>query len=113
MPPSSFELFCPSGLATVNTPYSSEFTQANGVDPVRFALIDGGLPPGLIFNPETGEITGTPTMSGSYPLTGWCRDDDDVVVTKVCLIVVEAVVPSNVPWKLHRFDMKARKEQSA
>jgi hypothetical protein len=28
-----------------------------------------GLPPGLDFNPSTGEITGTPTTNAVYPVT--------------------------------------------
>lgn len=52
--------------ATVGTSYSSgsSISVSGGLPPYTFTLT-GTLPSGLVLNPATGEITGTPTESGT------------------------------------------------
>ena len=55
--------------ATVGMAYSETLTFGGGVTPVTWALTMGMLPAGLILDPPTGDITGTPTTVGSSNFT--------------------------------------------
>ncbi|MFY8000372.1 MAG: beta strand repeat-containing protein, partial [Candidatus Kapaibacteriota bacterium] len=66
--PTAFTAQTP-GTATSGTPYNYTFA-ANGFPSPTFSVVSGTLPPGLTLNPVTGQITGTPTVSGNYgPIT--------------------------------------------
>src|SRR6185369_12426852 len=54
--------------AFLGAPYGQTFTQSGGVAPATFGLV-GGLPAGMTFNAATATLSGTPTQSGSFPLT--------------------------------------------
>jgi hypothetical protein len=67
---------CP-GVAVVNpvvttgtagVPFSQTFTQSGGTPPVSFTLNTGTLPPGLTLS-TAGVLSGTPTASGTFPIT--------------------------------------------
>lgn len=57
----------PNGV--LNTAYSASIAVSGGLAPYQFQVNSGQLPPGLFLNQNTGAITGTPTLSGSYPFT--------------------------------------------
>jgi Putative Ig domain len=50
---------------TVNSPYSGSLLASGDVSPYSFELISGALPSGLTLDPNTGFITGTPTLSAT------------------------------------------------
>lgn len=54
--------------ATPNSAYSQTLA-ASGVAPITFVLVSGSLPTGLSLNTSTGEISGTPTGSGTSNFT--------------------------------------------
>jgi hypothetical protein len=60
----------PTSLAAgrVGVPYSLQFSGAGGQPPYTWPLSSSspGLPPGLILNPNTGLLSGTPTAAGTY-----------------------------------------------
>ena len=60
-----------TSTGTVNTAFSQTFTQAGSlpVGSATFSLNSGTLPAGLTLNPSTGVLSGTPTQSGSFPIT--------------------------------------------
>jgi subtilisin-like proprotein convertase family protein len=57
---------------TVNAFYNQSFTQSGGTQPITFSLT-GALPNGLNFT-NGGVLSGTPTQSGSFPITVTATD---------------------------------------
>ena len=47
-------------------PYSAQLDTSGGVPPYSFKLVSGSFPPGLVWNPVNGVISGTATESGKY-----------------------------------------------
>jgi hypothetical protein len=54
--------------ATVGTPYGATLTATGGLPPYTWSIISGSLPPGLVLD-SSGNITGTPTVAGTYNFT--------------------------------------------
>ncbi|MFC0588208.1 putative Ig domain-containing protein [Novosphingobium aquiterrae] len=54
--------------------YSQTLTASGGIAPYHFAISVGALPTGLSLNPNTGAITGTPSVGGVFNLTVTATD---------------------------------------
>ncbi len=50
-------------------PYEQKIEVSGGRQPITWMISSGALPPGLALNPTKGEIKGTPTTFGAWPLT--------------------------------------------
>ena len=72
--------------------YDSSVIASGGTAPYSYA-VTGMLPPGLVLNPATGQISGTPTLSGSYPFTITATDSDGCMGSEDYVIVISSVVP--------------------
>src|SRR5437660_270901 len=53
-------------LAKVGNAYNVVVSVSGGASPYQFSILWGALPPGLIINPATGTISGTPLAPGTY-----------------------------------------------
>ncbi len=53
----------------VNIPYSVTLQGSGGVQPYRWTIVSGALPPGLTLNATSGTISGTPTRQGNVTFT--------------------------------------------
>ena len=56
--------------------YDSQLMATGGKTPYTWSITSGTLPPGLSLTPSTGVISGTPTTTGSYPITVQVTDAD-------------------------------------
>jgi len=56
----------------VGLDYSLTIEKAGGVEPVKWTVT--GKPPGLTFDPETGELAGSPKLRGTYHVTATAKD---------------------------------------
>ena len=72
----------PDGI--VFSPYVFRIQVRGGVPPYSYSIINGFLPAGLSLNSSTGEVNGTPTVSGDFSFTLQVRDNDspNAVVSK-------------------------------
>ncbi len=71
-----------------NVPYSTTLTAAAGQTPYTWSISAGSLPPGLNLNTASGQISGTATTVGSYPITAKVTDAAGVTATKSLTIVI-------------------------
>jgi large repetitive protein len=72
---------------TVGSPYAVEVSAA-GVGAQTWSIASGTLPPGLTLDPTTGGITGTPALTGSFPLKLSAVDSRAATATLELTIIV-------------------------
>ena len=75
------------------TPYNQTISATGGTAPYTFALSQGTLPNGLVFNAATGSITGTPTTAGSFIFTITANDVNNCPGSRQYTIVIPAACP--------------------
>ncbi len=68
-------------------PYTSSLTATGGAPGYTFSLLSGTLPPGLTFS-STGVLSGTPTMTGTFPIVIRLTDSTSATFQKAFNIQV-------------------------
>ncbi len=71
----------------VGSDYSAQFRTTNGKAPLRWR-IEGEIPPGLSLNQDTGRLTGTPSVPGSYPIQAFVEDGDGEIGARRYTILI-------------------------
>jgi hypothetical protein len=84
----------PNGTPSV--PYSASVTAASGSVPYHWSLSAGTLPPGLLLDPNSGVISGTPTTEGSFQFTVKVTDSILGTATKAFTIAIGTVQPLTI-----------------
>ena len=92
-----------NGTAGVAYP-GATFTQAGGVGTIAWSVAVGVLPNGMGLDPATGILSGTPTVTGAFPITvratdaNGCFGDRALTLTILCptITVSPAAVPGGV-----------------
>ena len=83
--PSIISVVLPGGEVGVS--YDVTPTAAGGTGSYTWSVI-GSVPAGLTINPSTGEISGTPAASGTYPFTLMVTDSDHQQTTQTETVTV-------------------------
>jgi uncharacterized protein (TIGR03437 family) len=88
----------------INVAYSATLGAVSGTSPYTFTIVAGSLPNGITFT--NGVFSGTPTSSGSFPLTIQVRDSAspnatvsanfNLVINSTTLLLSSAALPSAV-----------------
>ncbi len=79
---------CHNPEGRVSVAYVGSLSVTGGTPPYVFSLAAGALPLGLTLNASTGAITGTPTQSGTFPITGQVTDDNGDTALVACFIII-------------------------
>ena len=100
--------------APVGLPYSVAFSVTGGpTGTPAWAVSAGTMPPGLSLDPATGVISGTPTVTGLYPLTitasvgGRTTSRDFAIHVQEPLSITTASVPYGLRESAYSFRMEA------
>ena len=74
----------PTGYVSIL--YDTQLMVTGGTPPYQWTLSSGTLPPGLTLTPATGVISGTPTTTGSYPITVQVVDSEKSPATAIGVV---------------------------
>jgi hypothetical protein len=88
----------PSG--TAGTAYTQTFTQTAGIGTITWS-VTGTLPTGITLNPSTGVLSGTPTQTGSFPITITATDSNNCTGSRGYTLIIGCqtitVSPATLP----------------
>ena len=79
--------------ATVGSAYPVALQATGGVPPYTWAVTGGSLPPGLRLEGSTGVVDGTPTTSGTFPVTVTVTDSGPGPDTAVADLSISVASP--------------------
>ena len=83
-----------------NTSYTQPLLLPNPTtESVDWSVVSGSLPPGLILNPSTGVISGTPSLAGQYQFTVHAAVGS-AVCSQTFSLRVQGINWANVVWSL-------------
>ena len=85
-----------SGLSgTAGSSFVLSVVASGGVEPFTYGISSGALPSGVSLDPATGQLTGTPTVAGSYTFTVKATDSNTAFKTvSVTLTIDPAATPA-------------------
>lgn len=66
---------------TIASPYNANVSASGGVAPYTFSILSGTLPQGLVIDPSSGQLSGTPLAAGSSSFTVEVQDSESPAQT--------------------------------
>ena len=81
---------------TVGNPYRATITLTGGTPPLTFSITSGKLPDGILLQPNSGILSGTPATSGSYRFVVTVNDGTGSRITRSFVINIEDLL--SVRW---------------
>jgi hypothetical protein len=82
----------------VGVAYAFTLSSAGGTSPYTWGILaTQDLPPGIILDPLTGILSGTPTIAGSFPLTFTVLDGASASATSVPMTLAVSPVTGGLP----------------
>jgi hypothetical protein len=88
--------------AATNVPFSQTFAVTGGMAPYVWSLAEGELPDGLALNTSTGEVSGTPTAKGLFPITLQVTDSLGAQTTQKWTLSLSVGLRSGWPRELQQ-----------
>jgi hypothetical protein len=79
--------------ATERTAYAAVLTASGGLAPYEWTVVDGSLPAGLVLDPATGQLSGTPAAAGDYAFAVRVTDTFGTSATQPLSQQVKPLVP--------------------
>jgi len=74
-------LCAPGTTLQLGVAYNSAVVASGGTGAYQFAIIGGALPAGVVLNPSSGAISGTPTADGTFSFTVQVTDSAGAMAT--------------------------------
>ena len=81
---------------TFNVAYNQTVSVTGGIGALVWGVTSGGLPPGLNLNPSNGNISGTPTSSGSFNFTLRVTDSIPQFDDQNLTITIDSPTPPSI-----------------
>jgi len=87
-------------MGTQSVLYSASLLATGGVTPYTWTISAGALPPGLVLNPGSGLISGTPGVTGTFSFTAQVTDSGTPVqiASAALTIVIGPVLAASDLW---------------
>ncbi len=99
----------PGGAAGAT--YSQALTGTGGAPPYTWTIVGGGLPLGLSLNASSGEISGTPSSTGTFAFTARATDSSSNAASAVFTIAIAPFAAGDfrfaVPERNYRLGLSA------
>lgn len=93
--------------ATSGLAYEFLLSATGGQPPLRWAVMDGSLPPGMVLRTD-GTLSGMPNGVGSYPFTARVQDANGTLATRLLSLVMrgDPPQPSAFPFQVSNWNIE-------